>query len=682
MQLQAVLDSLRLHLRDPQRLRLAILFRASNPRIRLQYQRLQSRYPDVAFVEETEFRRQVLSLVRPSEMVFFAVDDNLFVRDFAMEDIHTALTAHPEAIGFSLRLGRNIQHSYMRNAPAALPSFRNFGAGILGFNWPGSSHEFGYPLELSSSIYRTRDLLPLMEQLPWENPNTLEGQMAMVVSWFEQRQPILLCYDHSAAFCNPVNLVQTVCTNRSGSDPAYSTERLSDLFDQGYSIEVARYSGFVPQACHQELDLVFRSEGRTTNPRASRPLVTVEMVAYNAAGHIRRAIDSILAQDYDPFELLIVDDGSTDDTAAIVHQYGDPRIRYIHQDHANYAAARNRAIREAKGHYLLVVDSDDTIAAGYIQAMVAGAERNPEADYYYPAGLTLVDDAGRPTGVVWRYEEIRDNRVLIAVLFTLGKSVIPEPGSLVRRCLYERTGPYRELATAADFDFLCRNAGQIRLCRVADSAPYYYRVSSGGLSRKYQQRNEITAAALEEMIARYPAEVLYPQLAHYPDPDERSCRFHEYLMMTFYSHAQTHAGRFSEPFRRRGDRYRSLMIESLTKSGRLSQSVWSMTGNRRPLELFRCAVDRLKAGRPDEALVFLDETRRGGFDMSGLDYARAVAFVQLGRPDQAVAACQAELRLRPNPDAERLLSQLGQSFPKEDSVPEIQTVHPSSVSLT
>lgn len=681
MQLQAVLDSLRLHLRDPQTTRLAVLFCASTRRIGEQYQRLRTRYPDVAFLEETGFRSQVLSLVHSSETVLFLVDDNVFVRDFSAGTICSAMAAHPDAIGFSLRLGRNIRFSYMRNAPAESPVFTEASPGVLRFGWPGSSHEFGYPLELSSSAYRTRDILPLLEQLPWTNPNTLEGQMALYASLFAQRQPALLCFEQSATFCNPVNLVQTVCANRNGADPAYSVQRLSDLFDQGLSIDVARYSGFVPQACHQEVELVFHGGAETKPAPAHRPLVTVEMAAYNAAGHIRRAIESILAQDYEPFELLVVDDGSTDDTAAIVGEYRDPRIRYIRQDHANYAAARNRAIGQAKGQYLLVVDSDDAIAAGYIQAMVAHAERYPDADYYYPAGLTLVDDTGRPTGVVWRYEDIRDSRVLIPVLFSLGKSVIPEPGSLVRRSLYERTGPYGPFETAADFDFLCRNAGQIRFHRVTGSMPYYYRVSSGGLSRKFQQRNEITAAALEEMIARYPAEVLYPQLAQCADPIERVTRYYEYLMMAFYSHAQTNAGRFGEPFRQRGDRYRSLMIESLTKSGRLSQSVWSMTDNRRPLELFRCAVDRLKSGRPDEALVFMEETRRGGYEMAGLDYARAVAFVQLGRPDQAAAACREELTRRWNPDAEQLLAKLGQPMSNPQSIPRNQTANQSMVSM-
>lgn len=682
MQLQAVLDSLRLHLRDPQAMRLAVLFRASSPRVGDQYRRLRTRYPDVAFVEETDFRSQVLSLIRPSEMVLFAVDDNLFVRDFSIGDICAALAAHPDAIGFSLRLGRNIHRCYMRDVPPAQPAFIPAAPEIVKFSWPGAPHDFGYPLEVSSSLYRTAELLALLEQLPFTNPNTLEGLMAANAQLYAAARPGLLCFEQSVAFCNPVNLVQTVCPNRNGADPAYSVQRLSDLFDQGHSIDVTLYSGFVPQACHQEAELVFRGGTETKPSPPHRPLVTVEMAAYNAAGHIRRAIESILAQDYEPFELLVVDDGSTDDTAAIVAEYRDPRIRSIHQDHANYAAARNRAIGEAKGHYLLVVDSDDTIAPGYIQAMVAHAEQNPGADYYYPAGLTLVDDAGRPTGVVWRYEEIRDSRVLIAVLFTLGKSVIPEPGSLVRRSLYERTGLYRPVETAADFDFLCRNAGQMRFSRVAGSMPYYYRVGSGGLSRKYQQRNEITAAALEEMISRYPAEILYPQLAQVSDPAERTCRFHEYLMMTFYSHAQTNAGRFSEPFRQRGDRYRTLMIESLTKTGRLSQSVWSMTGNQRPLELFRCAVDRLRSGRPDEALVYMDETRSGGFEMSGLDYARAVAFVQLGRNDQAIAACRAELNRRPNPDAEQLLTQLGQWASLEPSVSPNQTANPSIVSTT
>ncbi len=658
MQLQAGIESFLLHCRDAGALGLSVLYKASDAAHQRQYAVLASRFPQVRFIPETDFRSQVLHILNTCRHILFLVDDNLFVREFHLEDIVESLRQNGDAVGFSLRLGRNIHRCYMRDVPAAQPAFIPTAPGIVKYSWPGAPHDFGYPLEVSSSLYRTAELLPLLEQLPFANPNTLEGLMAANAQLYASRRPALLCFEQSVAFCNPVNIVQTTCRNRAGNHPQHTAQHLAGLFDQGASIDVGRYAGFVPVSCHQEVELPIRYPKNTAS--AVRPPVTVEMAAWNAEGHIRRAIESILAQNYEPFELVVVDDGSTDTTAAIVNGYKDSRIRYVHQEHANYAAARNRAIREARGQFLLVVDSDDSIAPGYLDAMVAHAEQYPDADYYYPAGLTLVDEFNQPTGAVWSYDDITDGRALTPILFSLGKSVIPEPGSLVRRSLYERVGLYQELETVADFVFLCRNSPHIRFSRVSAGRPYYYRVSSGGLSRKFQQRNEITAAVLDEMVSLYPAEVLCPQLSQCNDPTEQTRLYDEFLMMTFYAHAQTHAGRFGEPFEQRGDRYHTRLLEALAASGKTAQSVWGMTGVQRTTAMYRRGVERLTIGRPHEALVYFDQARRGNAGLPGIDYARAVAFVQLGRPDQAVAACQAELELNRNPGAERLLAQLGQ----------------------
>jgi glycosyltransferase involved in cell wall biosynthesis len=658
MQLQAGIESFLLQCRDADALCLAVLFKASEAVHQRQYAVLASRFPQVRFIPETDFRSQVLQLLNTCRHILFLVDDNLFVREFCLDAILESLRQNGDAVGFSLRLGRNIHRCYMRDVPPAQPAFNPAAPGIVKYSWPNAPHDFGYPLEVSSSLYRTAELVPLLEQLPFANPNTLEGLMAANAQLYVAARPALLCYEQSVAFCNPINIVQTTCHNRAGNNPQHTAQHLAGLFDQGMRMNVARVAGVVPVSCHQEVELPLQKQSNSASP--ARPPVTVEMAAWNAEGHIRRGIESILAQIYDPFELVVVDDGSTDSTAAIVNGYGDPRIRYVYQEHKNYAAARNRAIREARGQFLLVVDSDDSIAPGYIEAMVAHAEQHPDADYYYPASLTLVDEFNQPTGAVWRYEDITDGRTLTPVLLSLGKSVIPEPGSLVRRSLYERAGLYQEAETAADFAFLCRNSPKIRFSRVSASHPYYYRVTSGGLSRKFRQRNEITAAVLDEMVALYPAEVLCPQLSQYGDPAERALRYDEFLMMTFYSHAQTNAGRFGEPFSQRGDRYRTRLLEALAASGKNAQSVWGLTGTQRTTAMFRCGVERLKAGRPDQALVYFDQVRRGSSPAPGIDYSRAVAFVQLGRPDQAVAACRAELNLNLNSNAERLLAQLGQ----------------------
>jgi hypothetical protein len=85
----------------------------------------------------------------------------------------------------------------------------------------------------------------------------LEGRLAAQAQEFTKIRPSLLCFEQSVAFSNPVNKVQNQFNNRSGNKIEYTTERLAQMFDAGYRIDVDAYSGFVPNSCHQEVELQF-----------------------------------------------------------------------------------------------------------------------------------------------------------------------------------------------------------------------------------------------------------------------------------------------------------------------------------------------------------------------------------------------------------------------------------------
>jgi glycosyltransferase involved in cell wall biosynthesis len=91
----------------------------------------------------------------------------------------------------------------------------------------------------------------------------------------------------------------------------------------------------------------------------SAPAVSVVIPAYNAAGTVQQAIASVLAQTFDDFELLVVDDGSTDDTGAVVRAINDSRIRLLTQPNGGAAAARNAGIACATGAWVAFLDADD-----------------------------------------------------------------------------------------------------------------------------------------------------------------------------------------------------------------------------------------------------------------------------------------------------------------------------------
>ena len=107
-------------------------------------------------------------------------------------------------------------------------------------------------------------------------------------------------------------------------------------------------------------------------------MISVIIPLYNKATSIATALDCVLAQTYKDFEVVVVDDGSTDKGATIVEQYIDPRIRLIRQDNAGVSAARNKGIAEAQGEYVAFLDADDEWMPEFLAEIVALQQEFPE----------------------------------------------------------------------------------------------------------------------------------------------------------------------------------------------------------------------------------------------------------------------------------------------------------------
>jgi len=257
MQLDGTLRSMCLHCKDINQIDIKVLFRVSAPIYQEQYHRLMNDYPSVEFIEEGNFKYQTLSAISAYRFVLFLVDDNLFVREFSVRDMVNGLDQNEDTLGFSLRLGANINYCYPLDCQQQQPEFTKLANGFLKFNWTEATHDFGYPLEVSSSLFRVNDIMRLLLRLPFTTPNTLEAYLnGGKVQYFNTKK-YLLCNNRSITFCTPVNVVQNTFTNRSGSNESYSVENLSKMFAAGYRINAEKYAGFIPQSCHQEIDLEF-----------------------------------------------------------------------------------------------------------------------------------------------------------------------------------------------------------------------------------------------------------------------------------------------------------------------------------------------------------------------------------------------------------------------------------------
>jgi glycosyltransferase involved in cell wall biosynthesis len=136
----------------------------------------------------------------------------------------------------------------------------------------------------------------------------------------------------------------------------------------------------VDRKCPTKVTLVSPLDGQYGGPMNSDqpPLVSVILPAFNRAWSLKSAIDSILAQDDANLEAIVVDDGSTDQTPALLSAYGD-HIRVIHQPNRGVSAARNAGIRAATGSLIALLDSDDSWLPGKIKAQVDFFAAHPDA---------------------------------------------------------------------------------------------------------------------------------------------------------------------------------------------------------------------------------------------------------------------------------------------------------------
>ena len=173
---------------------------------------------------------------------------------------------------------------------------------------------------------------------------------------------------------------------------------------------------------------------------ASEPLVSVVMPAYNVAWCIGRAVDSVLAQDFRPCELIVVNDGSTDGTRALLEGYG-AAITVINQENRGMSAARNAGIRRARGTYVAFLDADDWWLAGKLSRQVELMHGRPEIGFSSTT-VRVEDDDGRLLNL-WRCPN--GSTEILATLFAQNAAIAGGCSAVIaRRDLLDRVGLFDE----------------------------------------------------------------------------------------------------------------------------------------------------------------------------------------------------------------------------------------------
>jgi glycosyltransferase involved in cell wall biosynthesis len=229
------------------------------------------------------------------------------------------------------------------------------------------------------------------------------------------------------------------------------------------------------------------------------PFFSVAMPAYNAEATIARAIESVLAQSYGDWELVVVDDGSTDATSDIVARYRerDTRVKLVRQDNAGCGAARDTAIRGSEGTYIVRLDADDVLLPQYMERMHAFILGSPGYDIYSCNGYHVYPDGSKRLARLgpW-YEEERSfklEEMLFAThIFTM---------AVFTRALFDRVGGIRPDVYCEDLDFWLRAFAQGATHRYTPQALAVYEVSDSQMTADFSRVAESRAGIYRDLIA-------------------------------------------------------------------------------------------------------------------------------------------------------------------------------------
>lgn len=235
-------------------------------------------------------------------------------------------------------------------------------------------------------------------------------------------------------------------------------------------------------------------------PLVSSPRVSVIVPVYNGAAYLSHALQSALAQTFTACEVIVVDDGSTDDSGRIAEAFAaraPTQVRVIHQANGGLCAARNAALAVARGEFLALLDADDLWLPHHLSASVAALDAHADVGLVH-ANIDWVDEAGTP---VRRLEgrwpaSIADPWLAVF----LRQQHVSCPTAVFRRSLVERVGDFDmqfNRLGCEDRDLWLR-IGAVSNMAYLDTVHAHYRLHAGSLSQHRERMTQARLALIEK----------------------------------------------------------------------------------------------------------------------------------------------------------------------------------------
>ena len=229
------------------------------------------------------------------------------------------------------------------------------------------------------------------------------------------------------------------------------------------------------------------------------PIISVIIPIYNGEKTIRETIESVLNQTFKDFELIAVDDGSTDQTVEIINRIQDSRIKLFSYPNAGLSTSRNRGIAKASGEYISFIDADDLWTADKLESQLKALQENPQAAVAY-SWTDCIDESGkflRRGGYINVTDDVYERLLLID--FVEGGSNV-----LIRKHVFAEVGGFDESFNAVeDWDMWLRLASHYRFVTVP-SRQIFYRQSVNSMSTNVLKMEVASLRIIEREFAKAP----------------------------------------------------------------------------------------------------------------------------------------------------------------------------------
>ncbi|MDM9381603.1 glycosyltransferase family A protein [Chlorogloeopsis sp. ULAP01] len=233
------------------------------------------------------------------------------------------------------------------------------------------------------------------------------------------------------------------------------------------------------------------------------PKVSIIIPAYNAMTYLPETVESVLRQTFTDFEVLIVDDGSSDQIVQWVSELEDPRVKLISQENQGVSLARNTGIAYAQGEYVAFLDADDLWTPTKLEKQVICLDQNPSVGLVH-TWMALIDCKGKSNGRV-----MTSNAEGNTWQQLLEKNMVACSSVMVRRCCLQNVGGFEpHLNFAEDWDMWIRISAHYHFA-VIKEALYYYRQVPNSLSKNIRVLEQAFLFVIEKAFHSVPPKLLY-----------------------------------------------------------------------------------------------------------------------------------------------------------------------------